>query len=78
VEKLSEKWFEQSFDRELAGIRTSDGAKTRSLGGPKDLAISALGTFQTDSKTNSRKFAAGFGGWHPALVLERVAPPGSG
>jgi len=53
-EKLSEKWFEQSFDRELAGIRTSDGAKTRSLGGPKDLAISALGTFQTVLSTFSR------------------------
>ena len=48
--KLSEKWFEQSFDRGLAGIRTSDGAKTRSLGGPKDLAINALGTFQTVSE----------------------------
>jgi hypothetical protein len=47
--KLSEKWFEQSFDRELAGIRTSDGAKPRSLGGPKDLAISALRSFQTVS-----------------------------
>jgi hypothetical protein len=53
LEKLSEKWYEQSFDRELASIRTSDGAKTRSLGGPKDLAISALGTFQTVSALSS-------------------------
>ena len=48
-EKLSEKWFEQSFERELAGIPTSDGAKNHSLGAPKDLPISALGTFQTVS-----------------------------
>jgi hypothetical protein len=47
--KLSEKWFEQSYDRELAGIRTSDIPKTRGSGGPKDHTIAALGTFQTVS-----------------------------
>ena len=55
AKKPSEKWFEQSYDRELAGIRTSDIPKTRGSGGPKDHTIAALGTFQTVSWKPSEK-----------------------
>jgi hypothetical protein len=45
--KLSEKWFEQRFSGEFGRYMNTRWTKTSTLDDPEDLAISALGTFQT-------------------------------
>jgi hypothetical protein len=52
--KLSEKWFEQRFSGEFGRYMNTRWTKTSTLDDPEDLAISALGTFQTVSLPEAR------------------------
>jgi hypothetical protein len=47
--KLSEKWFEQRFSSEFGRYMNTRWTKISTMDDPQDLAISALGTFQTVS-----------------------------
>jgi hypothetical protein len=57
VLKLSEKRFEQRFSSEFGRYMNTRWTKISTMDDPEDLAISALGTFQTISVEDSAKFA---------------------